>query len=395
MEAQVAPQGAGGGDGIRGSWLRRRRGTVVAVTVGALALAGVGGWAAEVGPFAKDRYCWGAWEQDSGPRLLGDEELGRSGSERRAEESAAPSADRPEGTCTLRVTSSVPDSHGSSGGGGTIEFKKTVNVRYGAVPAAEEERLGWLREFLDGSVAPLPDGVPGLVGSSKGMVVLPESCDVDGRPTVVTVTGGETGDGHLGLVRMPVSIGSPGDVARLLLDVADEGMRRTGCAEGAGPLRVTSPVRPAREREIGGVDAKDTCGIRGLGFATGKGDHYEARPGAVADDVQLCTLTNTDNVRNPVFAGQFTMVAQPRLVALFQGLAGDRSPGPGWRGKGRLSGSYNIVQADCGKEPAVFMLVLGSGHLQKVAVPDVDGAFARAVNAVGDRIGCSDVAPRR
>ncbi|MFI8371712.1 hypothetical protein [Streptomyces sp. NPDC085466] len=395
MEAQAAPQGAEGG--VRdGSWPRRRRWAVVAVTVGALALAGAGGWAAEIGPFAKERYCWGAWEQDSGPRLLGDEVLERSGSERSAEESAAPSGARPEGTCTLRVTSSVPDRHGSTGSGGTIEFKKTVNVRYGPVPAAEEERLGWLRAFVDGTVAPLPDGVPGLVNGAKGMVVLPEACDVDGRPTVVTLTGGETGNGHLGLVSMPVSVGSPGEVARLLLAVADEGMRRTGCAEGAEPPRITSPVQPAREGESGGgVGPTATCGIRGFGFATVKGDHYEARAGAVEDDVQLCTLTNTDSVRNPVFAGQFAMVAQPRLVALFQGLAGDRQPGPGWRGKGRLTGSYNIVQADCGERPTVFVLDLDLPYLRTVAVPDAEGAFARAVNAVGDRIGCADVAPRR
>lgn len=408
MSAQDdAPQGADGG--IRGSWLRRPRGVVVAVVVGALAVAGGGAWAAGVGPFAKDRYCWGAWEQDSGPRLLGDDELGKSGSERTAEESEAPSAGRPESTCTLRVTSSVPDDHGSSGSSGSsessgssgssgaIEFKKTVEVRYGPVPASEKDRLNWMQEFLDGSAGPLPDGVPGLVGRAKGMVVLPASCDVDGRPTVVTITGSETGDGHLGLVNMPVSIGSPHDVAQLLLAVANEGMRRTGCAEGAAPLRVTSPVKPARGKEFGdGVGPTSTCRIRGFGFATGKGDHYEAQAGVVEDDVQLCTLFNTGNVRNPVVAGQFMMVAQPRLVALFKGLAGDRSPGPGWRGKGRLTGSYDIVQADCPSGPTVFALRFDSPYLEKTAaVPDAGGAFARAVNAVGERIGCSDLAPRR
>ncbi|MFE7803724.1 hypothetical protein ACFU51_03460 [Streptomyces sp. NPDC057430] len=371
------------------------------MTAVALAIAGVGVWAAGIGPFAKDEYCWGAWKQDSGPRLLGDDELGTTGDERVAEESAAPSADRPEGTCTLRVTSSVPDDHGSSAtdaGGAetnTIEFKKTVKVSYGPVPASEKERLSWLAEFLDDSVGPLPDGVPGLVGNAKGMVVLPKECDVDGRPTVVTIAGDETGDGHLGLVNMPVSIGSQGDVAQLLLAVANEGMRRTDCAEGAAPLRVTSPVKPAREGETGGVGPHATCGIRGFGFATVKGDHYEAQAGVVEDGVQLCTLTNTDHVRNPVFAGQFMMAAQPRLAALLQDLAGDRSPGPGWRGKGRLTDSYNIVQADCETGPTVFALWFDTAYLEKVAIPDAGGAFARAVNAVGDRIGCSDVAPRR
>ncbi|MFD5766854.1 hypothetical protein ACFWIN_13650 [Streptomyces sp. NPDC127049] len=395
MDTQAAPQGAEGG--VRdGSWPRRRRWAVVAVTAGALALAGVGGWAAEIGPFAKERYCWGAWEQDSGPRLLGDEVMERSGSERSAEESAAPSDARPEGTCTLRVTSSAPDRNGSSDSGGTVGSRTTVNVRYGPVPAAEEERLSWLRGFVDGTVAPLPDGVPGLVNGAKGMVVLPEACDVDGRPTVVTITGGEAGDGRLGPGSMPVSIGSPGDVARLLIAVAGEGMRRTGCAEGAEPPRVTSPVLPARKGEWGGdVGPTGTCGIREFGFATVKGDRYEARAGAVEDDVQLCTLTNTAAVRNPVFAGQFTMVAEPRLVALFQGLAGDRSPGPGWRGKGRLTDAYSIVQADCGQRPAVFVLDLDLPYLWTVAVPDASGAFARAVNAVGDRVGCPDLAPRR
>lgn len=382
-----------------GGPFRGRRGVVVGVAGALLVVGGAGAWAAGVRPFAEERYCWGAWEQDSGPRLLGAREPDRSGSGRTAQEDGGLSAGAPQGTCTLLVTSGVQDSHppapdDEDAHSGTIGFEKKVTVTYGAVPKDTDARLKWLGTFVTGSMTPLPDGVPGLVGRDKGMVVLPEGCDVEGRPSVVTISGGETGDGHLGLVRMPTSIGSEWDVAQLLLAVANTGMERVGCAPGA-PLRVTSPVE-VTEDESRSVNVSRTCRIPGFGFDTAKGTYYEAESGAVNDAVQLCTINDTKHVRHPVFAGQFAMTTQPRLAALFHGLAGDRPVGEGWRGRGRVTDAYGVVEADCGGgTSATYFMQLPDDYLRRAAKPGVEGAFARSVNAVAGRLGCSSVAPKQ
>ncbi|GAA3629713.1 hypothetical protein GCM10023079_20320 [Streptomyces chitinivorans] len=378
-EARGAEEGSGarrdagpGSGGGRIGRLLRRPATAVTAALVALASAGTGTWAAGVGPFAPDRYCWGAWEQNSGPQLLGGREVLTPGSERTAKESAAPSPDRPRGTCTLTVTPGE-DARGTD---------KDVTVAYGPVPEGREKRLEWLGEWLDASLVPLPDGVAGLVGQGKGMAVLPEECDVDGRPTAVTITAGWD------------RIGDERDVADLLLAVAGEGMRRTGCASGE-PMRVTSPVPEADTTPSpSSVGPTATCRIPGLAFEPAKGTHYDETVGAVTGDLHLCTLFDTSNIRRPVFAGQFAMVAQPRLRALFHGLAGSRTPGGGWRGKGWLDGSRNVLETSCGDTSTVFLLQLDT-YLHDVARPGTEQAFARAVNSVAGRIGCPAPAPRR
>ncbi|MGW0736479.1 hypothetical protein [Streptomyces sp. NPDC002851] len=398
MSEETTAPSSGGEDGIRGSgprrsWPRRHRGAVAAAAFLALAGAAAGTWATDTWPFAKERYCWGAWEQDSGPKVLGDSELEASNSTRTARESAAPTRQKPRATCTLTVTSSIPDDHGGDEGSGsdTIDFTKTVTVTYDSPPENRSARLEWYGDYLDGSVSPLPDGVPGLVSQRKGMLVLPERCDVDGRPGTVTIEAKEHGDGHLGRVDVGGRIGTEYEVAQLLLAAANTGMRQAGCAPDE-PLRITSPVGPARELESDSVD-DTTCGIRGFAFRTGKDDHYDAASGAVDDNVQLCFLTNTDDVRNPRFAGQFVMVTEPRLRALFDGFPVERAPGAGWRGVGRLGEDYQFVEAECGSgRRAAFFLRLTDGGLAGAA-GDTRQIFGRTVNSVAERIGCPAVAP--
>ncbi|MEV4329145.1 hypothetical protein AB0K02_01140 [Streptomyces sp. NPDC049597] len=83
---------------------RKRLGVIAGVAVGAVFATGIWLWATDSGPF-KDAYCWGAWQQNSGPHLLGDEAVDESGAERRGTESAPPAAGRPQGTCTVEVAS--------------------------------------------------------------------------------------------------------------------------------------------------------------------------------------------------------------------------------------------------------------------------------------------------
>ncbi|MCH0543269.1 hypothetical protein I3F58_27700 [Streptomyces sp. MUM 203J] len=332
------------------------RRAVVAVAGVLLGLGGAGAWAAGAGPFAEERYCWGAWERDSGPRLLGDREPAGSGSERTAQEDGELTADSSRGTCTLLVTSSVEDDRAPAPGegepaSGAIEFEKKVTVTHGPVPQDADARLRWLGAFVAGSMTPLPDGVPGLVRHGRGMVVLPEGCDTEGRPSVVTISGDEAGDGHLGLVGLPTRIGSEWDVAQLLLAVANTAMKQVGCASGT-PLQVSSPVE-VTESEDRGVSASRTCRIPGLGFKTAEGTHYEADVGAVNGGLQLCRINETQNVRSPEFAGQFAMSSQPRLAALFRGLADDRPVGegrrwPDWPRKGENYRYSQLVSAGDG-----------------------------------------------
>lgn len=380
-----------------------RRGFVVAAAVVVLAAAGVGGVWASTGmwPLAKDRYCWGSWEQNSGPSLLGDGKVEDPGSKRTAEQTAAPSAERPHGTCTLRVTTSSSEDDDESdysyesAESDTTETEEPVTVEYGPVPRGREARLEWLAEYLDGSVAPLPDGVPGLVSREKGMVVLPRECDVDGRPSTVTITGDEVtgGDTEPGET---TSIGGEGEVAELLLAVANRQMRQVGCAPDK-PMRVTSPVAaPGDAAPLMPGGMSPACRIPGLDFSVGKRSDYKAAAGAVTDDVQLCKVTDYDDVRDPQFAGQFVMVAQPRLAALFHGFVGEEPPGDGWRGNGTLTDAYSAVEAGCGRgSKAVFLLQFDGYSLRQVADPDPERIFARAVNSVADRIGCPDVAPKQ
>ncbi|MFH8517317.1 hypothetical protein ACH4CE_19940 [Streptomyces gelaticus] len=344
----------------------RRRGAAVAGAVaGAVLVSGIGLWATDSWPF-RDSYCWGAWEQDSGAAFLGEDGLAKSGSERSATESAPPSAGRRHASCTVTVTSTVPEDDSDE----PLTFKEQVTVEYGPVPARAEDRRAWIARYFDGSGARLPDGLDGLVAGDRAMLVLPEGCDADGRPTAVTIRSGSTGDGHLGKVAVPFTIGTRSEVTRMLLDVANTGMRKAGCAPDE-PLRTASPF--VTVPEDAGSARSPLCRIPGVTLDFGKRSGYREQVGVVDRRLQTCSVVWRAQGLPDEPAAQYVMTAEPRLAALFEGL-------PEGAGNG-------LVRAECGGRRTVFYANLGSG-LKGSGLPDDRTVFTRFTESVGKRIGC-------
>ncbi|MFJ7066924.1 hypothetical protein [Streptomyces sp. NPDC101115] len=332
---------------------KRRRGVLVTVIAGAMIAAGtgIGLWATDTGPFRED-YCWGAWQENSGADFLGEEVLAGSGSERWATESAPPAAGRPHATCTVEVTSSDgdDDDHGK------------VTLEYGAVPAGPEERRRWISHNLHGSASPLPDGLPGLVASDRGMLVLPAACDADGadgRPVTVTVRSE-------GLTMGPRSA-----VGRLLVDAANLLTKKAGCAPEEA-MRITSPM--ARVAERSSVAGTPLCRIPGVTFTYDRSAHYEQQVGTVGDRLQTCSAWFSARRLPDEPAAQFVMAGEPRLAALFTGL-------PEGTDKG-------LVRARCDGRETVFYGDVRPG-LQGHGQPDDKRVFQNFVTSVSKRIGCA------
>ncbi|WKV73186.1 hypothetical protein AW27_017560 [Streptomyces sp. PCS3-D2] len=312
-------------------------------------------------------YCWGAWQEDSGPDFLGEKALGKSESERRAEESAPPSATAPNATCTVTISSSVADDDSDD----PLNFDERVTLAYGPLPAAAEERRAWLAHFFDGSASPLPDGLSGLVAGDRAMLVLPEACDVSGRPSVVTLRSEGWGDGHLGKKAMPFAIGSRMDVARMLLDAADTTMAKAGCKPDK-PLRSTSPMAVTAEEEDGA--STPLCRIPGVTFEFGKESTYRQRIGVVAAHLHTCSVVSRVRGVPEEPAAQFVMASEPRMATLFDGLP---------EGAG-----HGLVRATCDGRPTVFYGNIGPA-LAGRAVPGGEQVFANFVKSVSGRIGCT------
>ncbi|NEC63273.1 hypothetical protein [Streptomyces sp. SID9727] len=344
---------------------RRRASVIAGVVAGAVLATGTVLWATDSGPF-RDSYCWGAWEQNSGPSFLGDEALEKSGSERGSTESAAPSATRPHGTCTVSITSSVEDDDSDE----PLAFEESVTLDYGPVPAGAKDRRAWLAHFFHGSASPLPDGLDGLAGGDRGMLVLPSSCDRDGAPSVVTIRSESTGDGHLGKVPMPFTIATRADVVRMLLAAANTGMQKAGCAPKQ-PLRSSSPMVTVAEDEESA--ASPLCRIPGVTFDYGKGSRYRQQVGAVTDRLQTCSVVWKQPRMPEEPSAQYVMASRTRLVELFRGL-------PEGSGQG-------LVRRSCGDRPTVFYGHVEAG-LQNRGRPSDQRVFDRFVESVGKRIGC-------
>lgn len=345
---------------------RRRWGRTAAVVVaGAVVASGIGLYTTDSWPF-RDSYCWGAWKQNSGASFLGEDALAKSGSERRVAESAPPSAAQPRATCTVEVASTVPDDDGHD----PLTFSEKVVLEYGAVPAGAKERRAWISQYLHASASPLPDGLNGLVANDRAMLVLPDACDVDGRPAAVTIRSEGYGDGHLGKLAMPFSVGNRMDVARMLLDAANTTMAKTGCAPKA-PLRLSSPmVRVAEDSESA---RKPLCRIPGVTFEYAKGSRYYEQVGVVGERLQTCSAWWASRGMPDEPAAQFVMAGEPRLAALFEGL-------PEGVDKG-------LVRATCDGRRTVFYGNVESG-LKASARPDERRVFENFVKSVSGRIGC-------
>ncbi|MFE0099030.1 hypothetical protein [Streptomyces sp. NPDC059009] len=366
---------------------RTRRGAAVTAAAVLLAGAGLGTWATDTWPFgAKDHYCWGAWEQDSGPDLLGEEGFeGEDGRSRTTEESA-PTPKRPEGQCTLTLKSSR-----TAYDGGTSRQRNTVKVTYGTAPRDAAQRLEWLTDYLGDRAMPLPDGLPGAVDGTHGMLVLPKRCDSeDGRPTAVTLdTTNDSSDSYTG---GSVHLGGADAAAELLVSVANKGMEQAGCAAGK-PLRSPSALPSLAEDEEDFFSEGDAaCRIKGMNL-TGDFDkatsmRLEYQVGAVTRDVQSCSARIGRSVTRRLPEERIfdaLMVRAPRLAALLDGTTGHKALARGWRGTGVSDYDYEIARAECAGRPTTFLLI-GGGR-------DSTRYLAAFTNSVAQRLGCAPVAP--
>ncbi|WP_245238754.1 hypothetical protein [Streptomyces sp. MZ04] len=356
---------------------RRGRLLLISALVLVLAGTGLGTWAADTWPWPKDRYCWGAWEEDSGPGFLGDEAFGDDDDGSRTAKETAPTRERPTGSCEVAIDSDYESSYD----GDEVSVDQRVSVEYGPVPKAAEARLSMVHDgFLGGDMVPLPDGLPGTVNGRGGLLVLPKSCDTeDGRPTVVTMdASGMYSSGPSYTQNDPADLGGAREAAVLLVAAANRGMAAAGCAPDE-PLRVSSPVYDLpgeRDRIFSASD--DVCGIRGLRLGT---EDIEDQTGAVTRDLQTCSVRGD---RDDVPYLDLAMVAQPRLAAVFDGIVGERPAARGWRGTGTIGEKRAIVRADCAGRTATFLMGSSSD-------PDHLAAFA---NAAAARLGCAPIAPK-
>lgn len=356
---------------------RSRRGRLLLVCALVLVLAGtgLGTWAAGTWPWPKDRYCWGAWEQDSGPDFLGEEAFGDDEDGTRTGTETAPTRERPAGRCEVAIAGD----HTSGYDGDRVSTGQQVSVEFGPVPRAVQARLAMVHDgFLGADMVPFPDGLPGLVNGRGGLLVLPKSCDTrDGRPTIVTLQASGTYSSGSYTRDDPADLGGAREAAVLLVAAANHGMAAAGCAPDE-PLRVSSPVYDlpgGPERVFRTSDG--VCGIRGLRLDV---EDVAYRTGAVTADLQTCSVRGDGN---GVPYLELAMVAKPRLAAVFDGIAGERPAARGWRGTGTIGEKHAIVRADCAGRPVTFLMGASSdpGHL---------AVFA---NAAAARLGCAPIAP--
>ncbi|MEU0840340.1 hypothetical protein ABZ370_12840 [Streptomyces sp. NPDC005962] len=357
--------------------IRARRKTVLAGAIAVLLAAGLGTWATDTWPFdRKDRYCWGAWKEDSGPGFLGDDAFFDGGGSRTSEETA-PTPQRPRGECTVAIRSGYTSSDGDENVRDT-----TVTVAYGPAPKAAEHRLEWIDGYLGDRAMPLPDGLPGTTDGDKALLVLPKRCDTrDGRPTTVTLDSTSRLTWQDGAMPTDGGLGDSRSVAELLVSVANKGMEEAGCAPSK-PLRVTSPALTLPEKEENYFSR--ACRIKGLDFDRKTARELEYQVGAVTRDLQSCSV-RTKPTGDRYFDA--LMVAQPRLSALFDGTTGSKAPAPGWHGTGVFADGYKVVRADCAGRPLTFLMLAPS--LPRGTTP----YFTAFTNAVTQRIGCAPVAP--
>ncbi|GHC56824.1 hypothetical protein GCM10010349_24400 [Streptomyces flavofungini] len=369
-------------------FVRTRRGGVATGLVVALLAGGLGTWATDTWPFdGRDQYCWGAWEQDSGPGILGDEGFDGDDGRSRTSTGDAPTPGAPRGECRLTVSSSH-----TYGDGDTERQHTTVRVRYGPAPEPAAKRVAWLGGYLADRAMPLPGGLPGAADGHHGILVLPERCDTrDGRPTAVTLDAHEEVDADDRVPESP-DLGGSQAVAELLVAAANKGMKAVGCADGE-PLRVRSAVPELPERAET-FSRGPVCRIPGLDVSADLTKETAMRlvyqVGAVDQDLQSCSARIGRSLRlgeredQPLFDA--VMVRQPRLTALLDGATGTRAPAKGWRGTGVFGSDQRLVRAGCAGRPTAFLL-LGT---PTGATSDY---FATFTNAVARRLGCAPVAP--
>ncbi|MDX3233031.1 hypothetical protein [Streptomyces sp. ME19-01-6] len=369
--------GAGAGAGRLRRALTARRGR--AALAGGLAAALVAGWlvlGADDDADAAKKHCWGAWSQRDKPSLFDEKDHVRAFRE------TAPTPERPRGSCTITASWTYSDDE-------TVQEK--ISVSYGTGPRDAKKRRAWLAELFAGARDQLPEGLPGFVSEGSAALVLPEKCDVDGRPSVVTASGVQSDD-EGETARLPKVSSEPWQAAQVLVDVANHGMEKAGCAPEK-PLGFTAPVVSGRAPDI--TFAPDFspggCRIDGLGPAPRRGESDDeglhSVVGPVSDDLQTCVVDFYDEM-----AAQFTMTAHPRLMKLFDGLTGGAPLAGGWRGQGYADADGALFRTRCADRTTVmFMERTAMAKDTPFATPS--RIFPVYAAAVAKRLGCAAVAP--
>ncbi|MGK5733720.1 hypothetical protein [Streptomyces sp. URMC 124] len=342
---------------------RRARALTGALAIAALVAALVALWQTQSSPLGDRSYCWGAWPEDEAPFRRGDRD--------RIADESAPVPGRPTGHCSLRW-------HGGHGLGAS---EQRMDLRLGTGPRLPDERRSWLGELFGGGDVPLPDGLPGFTAASgTGALVLPESCDVDGRPSVVTLKSAAA---------LPSAV-----LRELLIEAANRATKATSCTT-LPPIRLRQeqqPTTPApdADRNPCGTPAPAPSKRAPSKSASAKGTPTQNAPAkdapapAPATDFHSCVIAGGAEG----WAARFVTTGRPRLVALFDGLTGDRPPAPGWRAHGSIDAAGALVRADCDGRPTVFAMRTGPGRTH-TPLDDPREAFPRYVDAVAAQMGCA------
>ncbi len=184
---------------------------------------------------------------------------------------------------------------------------------------------------------------------------------------------------------------------RLLVDLANHGMEKAGCAPkrplrmAAAPTASPSPSFSSSSGSPSGSSA-EPCSLPGL---LGRAETARGGLGSISGgggDFRTCVVSHRGAP-----AAQFTMVAQPRLVALYDGLAESRIPIPlpDRRAYGRMDASGALVRADCAGRPAVY--TMRTSRATGTSLDDPSTVFPRFVEAASRSAGCQSAgagAPR-
>ncbi|MBF6048974.1 hypothetical protein GO001_27855 [Streptomyces sp. NRRL B-1677] len=339
---------------------RRARALTGALAIAALVAALVALWQTQSTPLGGRAYCWGSWPEDEAPFRRGDRD--------RVADEIPPAPGHPSGQCSLRW-------HGGSGSGA---YDQRLDLHLGSGPRDAGERRSWLGELFSGGDVPLPDGLPGFTApaSGTGALVLPESCDVDGRPSVVTLKSAKA-----------LSLATTGE---LLIRAANQAAKATSCTT-LPPLHLRrAPSSPVSDRDPCGIAALEEEAGTGTGPPTNTDFHSCAIAGASSDTSTPSPAPTSAAAPTPTphWAARFTTTARPRLVALFDGLTGDRPPAPGWRAHGSIDAAGALVRADCGGRPTVFAMRSGPARTH-TRLDDPREVFPLYVDAVAAHMGCA------
>ncbi|TNM29761.1 hypothetical protein [Streptomyces sedi] len=360
-------------------------------------------------PGSDEADCWGAWGAVESPWSGGDVAVSES----------PPTPEHPEGRCEVAVTMTENE--------GDEPWRHVLEVSYGTLPDGREELGTWAREHLRGDAAPLPDGLPGGVSAEHGLLVLPERCDTEGAPTVVTMTtryseertdrGDEAAHGS-----RPAN--GPSHMAGLLVEVARRGMAGAGCAAGeddpdAGPLDASTDIAPVGGRPTEREGARHLCGhpdlpeegrpTESLNSARGYFHAWTSAVGA-GDDTAVCTVARRlhgfdaragDRLAfgPPTSATVLLSTAQPDTARLLEDLA-DRlgaRPVDDWEGPEGLNGatvvhggSLALAALDCARgdeaEPARTLFAAYERD-------DAPRLLADYTRATAPHRGCGEVTP--